>query len=97
MRVAASANLRITPSHSTFFSRMYSQAKKTNELIHANLKAEKKIMELIFGQRKYQEFSRKEKALVDNYQEKIYQESCGCVVLPNTLMDLEEKNVSKLN
>ena len=97
MRVTASANLMLITTHKVYFSRLYSQATKANELFHANLKDEKNIMKLIFGQRKYQEFSSEEKALVDKYQEKIYQESCGCVVLPNTFMDLEEKNVCELN
>ena len=96
MRVSASTNLRITTTHNAFLSRLYSQTAKANQLFHANFKDEKKIMGLIFGQRKYQEFSPKEKALVDKYQERIYQESCGCVVLPNTLMDLEEKEVCEL-
>lgn len=97
MRVTASANLRTTTIHKAFFSRLYSQAAKANQLFQANLKDEKMIMDLIFGPRKYQELSLKEKALVDKYQEKIYQESCGCVVLPNTFMDLEEREVCELS
>jgi hypothetical protein len=53
-------------------------------------------MNLVFGQRKYQDFSEQEKFLVDTYQESVFQESCGCVVLPNTYMNLEQREYELL-
>lgn len=57
---------------------------------------EKRAMELIFGSKDYSALSSRQKRLVDLYQEKVYQESCGCVVLPNTRMDLEQRTIEKL-
>lgn len=91
MRVTASAHLRVTAINKAVLSRMYSEAVKVNKLSKASLDDEKTIMGLIFGKKTYPEFSVREKTLVDRYQDKVYQESCGCVVLPNTYMALQER------
>lgn len=51
------------------------------------------VTSLIFGPRKYTEFSPQEKVLVDSYQYDF--ESTGGIVLPNTARDLEEQELRK--
>ncbi len=48
-----------------------------------------KALNLIFGSKKYMEFTLEEKEIVDFYQRKILEVSGG-VVLPNTRIDLEQ-------
>lgn len=75
--------------------RFHSQTAKQIDQFTSKL-FEKQALNLIFGKRKYLNFTTKEKRIVDLYQEKTYQDSCGCVVLPNTQMDLEQRKVELL-
>ena len=48
-----------------------------------------KARKLIFGERKYQDFTEEEKQIVDSYQEYLFKEDVK--VLPNTKADLEQQ------
>lgn len=52
-------------------------------------------MDLIFGKRKYEQFSKREKELVDSYQEELLKVD-GNVILPNTKADLERMECEAL-
>lgn len=69
--------------------------KRVEKTLVWNDKFKKKAEKLIFGARKYAEFTPKEKAAVDFYQEKIL-EVDGGFVLPNTRAELEEEQFRKV-
>ncbi|MBP7075123.1 MAG: hypothetical protein KBA81_07050 [Rhabdochlamydiaceae bacterium] len=76
--------------------RLYSQATANADKQFSKATLEKRALELIFGSKDYTALTSREKRMVDLYQERVYQESCGCVVLPNTKMDLEQRTVEQL-
>jgi len=76
--------------------RGYSQAAANRGKLFSNAILEKRALDLIFGSRSYTAFTSREKRLVDLYQERVFRVSCGCVVLPNTKMDLEQIDLNYL-
>lgn len=58
-----------------------------------NKDVKKRALDLIFGSKKYMEFTPEEKRVVDFYQQKML-EVDGGAVLPNTKMDLEQRLLS---
>jgi hypothetical protein len=57
---------------------------------------EKKARELILGKKTYQEFTQEEKELVNWVQDMFLQEDGG-IILPNTQLDWEQKQLELLN
>jgi hypothetical protein len=89
-------------SHRQVFS-SNSSATKTNHHFQThknelpmewNAVLKERAQKLIFGSRKYPEFTEEEKKIVDFYQQKIL-EVDGGVVLPNTGLDLEQHQAGK--
>lgn len=59
-----------------------------------NEKLEDKALKLIFGEKKYCNFTCKEKRIVDSYQQRILEEAP--LILPNTAADLEKREIEQL-
>jgi hypothetical protein len=50
---------------------------------------------LIYGEKKYQDFTPHEKAIVDSYQDYFLEESGG-MVFPNTKCELEQEELKEM-
>ena len=76
--------------------KFYSSTFKTYEQFsYLNKDLEKKAMDLIFGNKSYQNFKPEEKKLVDWYQDMMVKEDGG-IILPNTKVDWEQRQVEQL-
>ena len=83
-------------SHRRFFSRLHT-AEKT-DLIRENMKWNENLADrarsLIFGEKKYAQFTPKEQRIVDCYQQKKLEEDA--VILPNTRAALEQTEIEQM-
>jgi hypothetical protein len=73
---------------------IFQRCMSKNSFKGKNIKTEDIALRLMFGSRKYEEFTRKEKRLVDAFQSKIVGEEAG-PILPNTRMWQEQQEIYK--